>query len=47
MYGWKTAGECEAKTNLVNISASILRFEVEDFSCRGYVRKEKNAIINS
>lgn len=34
MYWWKTAGECEAKTNLVNVKASILRFEVEDFSWR-------------
>lgn len=30
MYGWKTTGEWEAKTNLVNISDSIFRFEVEE-----------------
>lgn len=34
MYGWNTEGECEANTNLINIRASIFKFDVADLSCQ-------------
>lgn len=44
--GWKTIGECEAKTNLVKTSASIFKFDVDELSCQHQRRRDESPGTN-